>query len=210
MRRACHHKGGITETRLKLYSKATPVLYVARITTIEGQYLFPGVTVRVLELHLGKSRTEYVPFLFLLIFRVTFLEELGLAIWQRTFDKKPCKALPLRASEEDIESNLDIAAFFQGSQNTLRTCFSLQPSSHSISMRTLPANWVPKRISEGDTNLFIPTSAWQQTDIVSCWIIKWFVTCERSFLLLVQFRVDRCLHHSHSELTPSSCIFFSS
>ncbi|XP_075377513.1 uncharacterized protein LOC142418917 isoform X4 [Mycteria americana] len=63
-------------------------------------------------------------------------------------------------SNEDNKSNLDVAAFFQGLQNTPRTCFSLQTSSHSISARTFPANQVPKRISEGDTNLFIPISSW--------------------------------------------------
>ncbi|KAM7082724.1 uncharacterized protein J5F26_013926 isoform 2-T3 [Ciconia maguari] len=122
------------------------------------------------ELCLGKSRTEQILFYFhsfsgwffpkKISSQNTFLEELGLAIWQRTFDKKSRKMLLLRVSNEDNKSNLDVAAFFQGLQNTPRTCFSLQTSSHSISARTFPANQVPKRISEGDTNLFIPISSW--------------------------------------------------
>lgn len=48
MRRECHCKGRITEARFKLYSKGTEMLCITRITTTTGQYLFPGVTVRVL------------------------------------------------------------------------------------------------------------------------------------------------------------------
>ncbi|XP_075377507.1 uncharacterized protein LOC142418917 isoform X1 [Mycteria americana] len=157
MRRECHRKGRITEARFKLYSKGPQVLCIAHTSTAT-------------ELCLGESRTEQILFYFhsfsgwffpkKISGQSTFLEELGLAIWQRTFDKKSRKMLLLRVSNEDNKSNLDVAAFFQGLQNTPRTCFSLQTSSHSISARTFPANQVPKRISEGDTNLFIPISSW--------------------------------------------------
>lgn len=46
MRKECHHKGGIAEARLKLYSKATAVLCIADVVESPpwSGSLFPGVT----------------------------------------------------------------------------------------------------------------------------------------------------------------------
>ncbi|KAM6234659.1 uncharacterized protein M6G45_013918 [Spheniscus humboldti] len=75
MRRECHRNGGITEARFKFYSKGTQVLCLTHITTTTG----------------GSSQTKISS-------QNTFLEELGLAIWQRAFDKKSCKMLLLRTT----------------------------------------------------------------------------------------------------------------
>lgn len=107
IRRECHRKGGIVEARLKSYSKAAAVLCIAHITTVIGELLpwRDSQTSNCIWGNQDLSRSIFISNHFQggssqtkISSQNTFLEDLGLAIWQRTFDKKSCKVLLLRTT----------------------------------------------------------------------------------------------------------------
>ncbi|XP_074415750.1 uncharacterized protein LOC106630104 [Zonotrichia albicollis] len=103
VRRECHGQGGNAREglpRFKLNSKGTGVLCVTSAPepclgrTKTWAHPFPSPLISGWVLPNEDNHSEYVP------------EELGLAIWQRTFHRKPCRTLLLLLSSVPKEGTI--------------------------------------------------------------------------------------------------------